>query len=149
MRLREELPEFSGDLEWMNGHVTKANLIGGVPILVHFWSISCPLCENIFGTISKWKKVYGDNFQLVGVHMPRSKDDINNKLIRQTADRLDMKNPICLDHKLIVTKKFQNRIVPSFYLFDKKGLLRHVQSGENGLKMLEKRLILLMKEQKK
>lgn len=149
MRLREELPEFSGDLEWINGHVTKENVIGKVPILVHFWSISCHSCENTFKIITQLNKKYGDNFQVIGVHMPRSKDDINNKLIKQTADRLNIKNPVCLDHSLSVTKNFQNRIVPTFYLFDKKGLLRHVQSGENGFKMLEKRLILLMNEQKK
>ena len=58
-----------------------------------------------------------------------------------------MTNPIYLDHDLVVSRKFQNRIVPSFYLFDKKGLLRHIQSGEKGFKMLEKRLVLLMKDQ--
>ncbi|MFJ8066542.1 TlpA family protein disulfide reductase [Psychrobacillus sp. NPDC096426] len=146
MRLREELPEFSTDMKWLNGHVTKANLIGEVPTLVHFWSISCHLCENTFRIIAKWKNTHGKKFQLVGIHMPRSKDDINNALIHEKANQLNMTNPIALDHDLIVSKEYANRTVPSFYLFDKHGLLRHVQSGENGFKLLEKRLILLMNE---
>lgn len=149
MRLREELPEFSSDVEWLNGQVTKGNLIGEVPTLVHFWSISCHLCENTFGIIAKWKKLYGENFNLVGIHMPRSKDDLNDRLIREMANRLRMSHPIGLDHNLNVTKKYGNRVVPAFYLFDKHGLLRHVQSGENGFKLLEKRLMLLMNERGK
>lgn len=149
MRLRDELPEFSKDLKWLNGHVTKTKIIGEVPILVHFWSVSCHQCVNTFGMINRWKKIYGEKFKLIGVHMPRSKDDVNNILIKEKAEQLQMTNPICLDHELNVSKQFQNRVVPSFYLFDQSGLLRHIQSGENGLRMLEKRLILLMSEQKK
>lgn len=149
MRLREGLPEFSRTTQWMNGYVTKSNLIGEVPILVHFWSVSCHVCEGAFKTINDWKNIYGDKFKLVGVHMPRTKDDVNNRLIQAKASRMNMTNPICLDHDLEITRKFQNRIVPTYYLFDKQGLLRHIQSGEHGLNMLEKRLVLLMNESKR
>ena len=149
MRLREELPEFSRNNEWINGYETKENLIGDVPILVHFWSVSCHACEGVFATINNWKKVYSDKFKLIGVHMPRTKEDVNNGLIQAAVARMNMTNSICLDHNLEISDKFQNRIVPSYYLFDKNGLLRHIQSGELGLKMLEKRLVLLMKESKR
>lgn len=147
LRLREELPEFSSDMEWLNGSVTKEKLIGEVPLLVHFWSVSCHLCENTYGIINRWKKTYGDKFQLVGIHMPITKEDVDKTLIKQKAKRMNMTNSIYLDHDLVVSDRFQNRIVPSFYLFDKKGLLRHIQSGESGFRMLEKRLVLLMKDQ--
>ncbi|WP_342600503.1 TlpA disulfide reductase family protein [Psychrobacillus sp. FSL H8-0483] len=149
MRLREELPEFSRTTQWMNGNVTKLNLIGEVPILVHFWSVSCHVCEGAFKIINDWKRIYGDKFKLVGVHMPRSKEDVNNRLIQAKAFQMNMTNPICLDHNLEITQKYQNRVVPTYYLFDKQGLLRHIQIGELGLKMLEKRLVLLMNESKK
>jgi len=81
--------------------------------------------------------------------MPRSKEDLLEKPILNAIRKGRMEDSIYLDHELIVTKQFQNRIVPSFYLFDKKGLLRHIQSGEKGMMMLEKRLLMLINENKK
>lgn len=146
MKLREELPDFSRDIKWMNGKQTKEQLIGEVPLLVHFWSVSCNLCKTSVEKINKWKVLYSGKFKIVSVHMPRKQEDIDEQLIQVLTKKWNMSHPVCLDHQLIVTKAFQNRIVPSFYLFDKNGLLRHVQSGENGMHMLEKRLTLLMKE---
>ena len=149
MRLREELPEFSRDLQWINGRVTKEQIIGEVPVLIHFWSVSCNFCKNSAGTINKWKNLYSGRFKIVSVHMPRLEVDKDDQLIQSTASLWKMTHPICIDHDLIVTKAFQNRIVPAFLLFDKNGLLRHSQSGENGMQMLERRLTQLMNEQKK
>ena len=148
MKLRTKLPLFPTDAKWINGHINNEKLIGEKPVLVYFWSVSCPLCGEAYKTIRQWKAKYGDTFYLIGIHMPRSSEDIEEKGIREAIQRAHMDNSIYLDHELIVTKQFQNRIVPSFYLFDKKGLLRHIQSGENGMRMLEKRLLLLMNENK-
>ncbi|MEI4771807.1 TlpA disulfide reductase family protein [Psychrobacillus sp. FJAT-51614] len=146
MKLREELPEFYRDLQWINGKQTKEQLIGELPLLVHFWSVSCSLCKGSMETINKWKGLYSGKFNIVSVHMPRKQEDINDVLIKTIIKQWKMSHSVCLDHNLNVTKAFQNRIVPSFYLFDKNGLLRHIQSGENGMYMLEKRLTHLMKE---
>lgn len=147
MRLREELPEFSDGLKWINGKVTKGQIIGELPVLIHFWSVSCNLCENSVETINKWKNIYRGKFKIVSVHMPRTKEDVDDQLIRSIISKWKMTHPVCIDHDLIVTKTFQNRIVPSFYLFDKKGTLRHYQVGENGMQMMERRLKLLINEQ--
>jgi thiol-disulfide isomerase/thioredoxin len=149
MKLREELPEFPRRLQWINGQITNEQIKGDVPVLIHFWSISCNSCINAMGYINKWKSLYGDRFKIISIHMPRTSEDINDYLIKQTAYQLNLTNPICLDHELLVTKLFKNRTVPAYYLFDKKALLRHYQSGEQGMQMLERRLIYLMNEQKK
>lgn len=149
MKLREELPEFSSDLKWFNRQVTKEKIIGDIPVLVHFWSVSCKLCKGSMVTLNKWKNSYENKFNIVSVHMPRTKEDTNEQLIRSTIDGWNMTHPVCLDHDLIVSNIYQNRIVPAFYLFDKSGLLRHYQVGENGMQMLERRLKLLMNEPKK
>ncbi|QFF98312.1 TlpA family protein disulfide reductase [Psychrobacillus glaciei] len=148
MKLREEFPELPRHLQWVNGQVTKEQIIGDVPVLIQFWSISCNQCKSTMVHLHKWKSLYGDRFKIISIHMPRTIEDANDYLIYQTAMQMNMTYPICLDHELIVTKIFQNRIVPAYYLFDKKGLLRHYQSGESGMQMLERRLILLMNEQK-
>ncbi|WP_391120650.1 redoxin domain-containing protein [Psychrobacillus sp. L3] len=148
MKLREEFPEFPRRLQWINGQVTKEQIIGDVPVLIQFWSVSCNQCKSTMAYLHKWKGLYGERFKIISIHMPRTTEDANDYLVCQTAMQMNMTNPICLDHELVVTKMFQNRIVPAYYLFDKKGLLRHYQSGESGMQMLERRLILLMNEQK-
>lgn len=148
MKLRTKIPSFPTDAKWINGHINNEKLIGEKPVVVYFWSVSCPLCGGAYSHIRQWKAKYGDAFHLVGIHMPRSKEDVHEKGIQDAIQKGRMEDSIYLDHELIVTKQFQNRIVPSFYLFDKKGLLRHIQSGEKGMMMLERRLLMLMNENK-
>ncbi|TQR20153.1 TlpA family protein disulfide reductase [Psychrobacillus vulpis] len=149
MKLRTELPEFPDNLKWLNGHVKKERIIGEVPLLIHFWSVSCNLCKGASETLNKWRSLYDDKFKIVSIHMPLTEEDVDVRLIRESANQLKITNPIYLDHDLILTKTFQNRYVPAYYLFDKKGLLRHYQSGENGMRMLEKRLNFLINERKR
>lgn len=148
MKLRSQMPLFPTDAKWINGQIINEKLIGEKPVLVYFWSLSCPLCGGAYKYIRQWKAKYGAFFSPVGIHMPRTKEDIKEKLILDAIHNGRMDDSIYLDHDLVVTKKFQNRIVPSFYLFDKKGLLRHIQSGEKGMMMLEKRLLMLINENK-
>ncbi|WP_313891440.1 thioredoxin-like domain-containing protein [Psychrobacillus sp.] len=149
MKLKEELPEFPRNLEWINGSIRKGQVGGGVPILVHFWSVSCSLCKDGMSSIHKWKEQYENDLVIIAVHMPRTKEDVNVQLVRTLAQQFKIDHPICLDDELVMTKKFQNRIVPAFYLFDKNGLMRHYQSGEQGMWMLEKRIIRMINEGKK
>lgn len=148
MKLRTKIPTFPSDNNWINRPVNNEQLIGQKPVLVYFWSVSCSLCGGAYKYVSQWKAKYGEFFHVIGIHMPRSKEDLQEQRIVEAVQKGKMNDSIYLDHGLVVTKQFQNRIVPSFYLFDKKGLLRHIQSGENGMMMLEKRLLMLINENK-
>lgn len=46
MKLRQPMPELTGEKAWLNGEVTREQLIGEKPTLIHFWSISCHLCKE-------------------------------------------------------------------------------------------------------
>lgn len=146
MNLREELPEFPITTKWLNGSYTKEQLIGKKPLLIYFWSVSCDACKVAPPLITSWKEKYPNNFNVVAIHMPRSPEDMSKSLVKSTAASAGIMDPICLDHDLAISETYRCKIVPNFYLFDKKGLLRHRQAGERGLQMLEKRLVLLMRE---
>ncbi|SDM49060.1 Thiol-disulfide isomerase or thioredoxin [Psychrobacillus sp. OK028] len=148
MKLRTKIPTFPSDNNWINRPINNDRLTGEKPVLVYFWSVSCPLCGGAYNYIKQWKAKYGDFFNIVGIHMPRSKEDLQENLIDEAIRNGSMRDSIYLDHELVMTKQFQNRIVPSFYLFDRKGLLRHIQAGEKGMMMLEKRLLMLINEKK-
>lgn len=140
MRLRTPMPELDGATEWLNGQVTKADLIGEKPTLIHFWSISCQLCKDAMPEINQFRDTYKDKLNVIAVHMPRSENDLNLEEIKEAAAAHDITQPIYVDSKHSLTDAFENKYVPAYYVFDKEGQLRHFQAGDSGMKMLTKRV---------
>lgn len=140
MRLRAEMPDFNGATEWLNGEVTKSDLIGDKPTLVHFWSVSCHLCKEAMPNINEFRDSYKDELNVVAVHMPRSEKDLDLEQIKQVAAEHDITQPIFVDNEHKLTDAYENQYVPAYYVFDKDGQLRHFQAGGEGMKMLTKRV---------
>jgi len=147
MKLRESMPELTGATEWVNsGELLKGDLIGTKPVLIHFWSISCYSCKKGMEKINYFYEAYEDKLNVVTIHMPRSEEDRNTSLIKQTADAYQLKKPIAIDDNHTITDLFNNRYVPAFYLFDQKGKLRYLQSGKTGTTVLRTRINRILKE---
>lgn len=140
MKLREQMPELTGATEWLNGQVTKEELIGEKPTLIHFWSISCHLCKEAMPQVNEFRDQYKDKLHVIAVHMPRSEKDLNLDEIKKVAEQHNIAQPIFVDSDHKLTDAFENQYVPAYYVFDKTGQLRHFQAGGSGMKMLEKRV---------
>lgn len=140
MKLREEMPNLLGATNWLNGEVTKEELIGEKPTLIHFWSVSCHLCKEAMPLISELRDEYDDELNVVAVHMPRSEDDLDLDVIEQMALGHDITQPIFVDSEHKLTDAFENKYVPAYYVFDAEGKLRHFQAGGSGMNMLKKRI---------
>ena len=69
--------------EWLNGEVTKDQLIGEKPTLIHFWSISCHLCKEAMPQVNEFRDQYKDKLNVVAVHMPRSENDLDLKISKR------------------------------------------------------------------
>ncbi|MBT2687843.1 TlpA family protein disulfide reductase [Bacillus sp. ISL-47] len=149
MKLREPMPELAGATEWLNGEVTKEQLIGEKPTLIHFWSVSCHLCKEAMPQVNEFRDQYKDQLNVVAVHMPRSEDDLDLEVIKKTASEHNISQPIFVDSEHKLTEAFENQYVPAYYVFDKDGNLRHFQAGGSGMKMLEKRVNRVLDEMKK
>lgn len=140
MKLREPMPELAGATEWLNGQVTKEELIGEKPTLFHFWSISCHLCKEAMPQVNQFRDDFEGKLNVVAVHMPRSEDDLNLEEIKKVATEHSITQPIFVDSELKFADALENQYVPAYYVFDKEGKLRHFQAGGGGMKMLEKRV---------
>ncbi|MDQ0162192.1 TlpA family protein disulfide reductase [Aeribacillus alveayuensis] len=146
MKLREPMPELTGATAWINGEVTKEELVGEKPTLIHFWSISCHLCKEAMPKVNEFRDQYKDKLNVVAVHMPRSENDLDLDEIKKVAEEHGITQPIFVDSEHKLTDAFENQYVPAYYVFDKDGKLRHFQAGASGMKMLEKRVNRVLNE---
>ncbi|MDW0109371.1 redoxin domain-containing protein [Sporosarcina aquimarina] len=149
MKLREQMPELEGATAWLNGEVTKSELVGEKPTIIHFWSVSCHMCKEAMPEVNAFRDKYKDELNVVAVHMPRSEDDVDLDNIKAVAAEHDITQPIYVDSELKLNDAFENQYVPAYYVFDKDGQLRHFQAGGSGMKMLEKRVNRVLDEMKK
>lgn len=149
MKLRDQMPELEGATTWLNGEVTKDELVGEKPTLIHFWSISCHLCKEAMPDVNNFRDQYKDELNVIAVHMPRSEDDVDLDKIKEVAAEHDITQPIFVDSDLKLTDAYDNQYVPAYYVFDKDGQLRHFQAGGSGMKMLEKRVNRVLDEMKR
>ncbi|MBS4217920.1 redoxin family protein [Bacillus sp. FJAT-49711] len=149
MKLREPMPDLAGATEWLNGQVTKEELIGEKPTLFHFWSISCHLCIEAMPQVNQFRDDVNDKLNVVAVHMPRSENDLDIEEIKKVAAEHGITQPILVDNTLKFAASLENQYVPAYYLFDKEGKLRHFQAGGGGMEMLEKRVNRVLNEVEK
>jgi thiol-disulfide isomerase/thioredoxin len=149
MKLREQMPELDGATEWLNGEVSKADLVGDKPTLIHFWSVSCYLCKEAMPQVNQFRDDFKDKLNVVAVHMPRSEEDLNIDEIKKNAAEHGIAQPIFVDSEMKLSDAFENQYVPAYYVFDREGKLRHFQAGGSGMKMLEKRVTRVLDEMEK
>ncbi|MGB2992326.1 MAG: TlpA disulfide reductase family protein [Paenisporosarcina sp.] len=140
MKLRSPMPDLTGATAWLNGEVSKKQLIGSKPTLIHFWSVSCGLCKEAMPEVNAFRDQYKNELNVIAVHMPRSEKDMDLTDIKKIAAQHDITQPIYVDNDMKLTDAFDNQYVPAYYVFDKAGQLRHFQAGGSGMKMLEKRV---------
>lgn len=140
MRLHAEMPELKGETAWLNGEVSKDDLVGEKPTLIHFWSVSCGLCKEAMPKVNEFRDEFKDKLNVVAVHMPRSEKDLDLDQIKEIAAEHNITQPIFVDNEHKLTDAFENQYVPAYYVFDAKGELRHFQAGGDGMKLLTKRV---------
>ncbi|MFD2043948.1 TlpA family protein disulfide reductase [Ornithinibacillus salinisoli] len=141
MRLRAQMPELEGATTWYNSKpIMKADLLGGKPTLIHFWSVSCGLCKEAMPNVNEFRDEYKEELNVIAVHMPRSEKDLDLDQVKQVAEEHDITQPLFVDNAHKLTDAFENQYVPAYYVFDEEGKLRHFQAGGGGMKMLRKRV---------
>lgn len=140
MKLRDAMPELTGATTWINGEVTRDELVGEKPTLIHFWSVSCELCKQAMPKVNEFREEFKDELNVVAVHMPRSEKDLDIEQVKDIAKEYNITQPIFVDNEHKLTDTFENQYVPAYYVFDDSGQLRHFQAGGDGMKMLTKRV---------
>ena len=145
LRIGTELPELEGATEWLNGEVSRDELVGS-PTLVHFWSVSCYICKNNMPTLEQWKADYADKgLKVIAVHMPRAEDELDIERVKDVMAQFNMDESCAVDNDHTLGERYQTGgLWPSYFLFDAEGKMRSRAAGDAGLKMIDGSLKRLM-----
>jgi thiol-disulfide isomerase/thioredoxin len=129
---RSPLPDLGGVEDWVNGE-PDFSALAGHPVLVHFWSLTCPVCHRVKDQVSLWRDTYGPRgLAVIAVHQPRGPAELDIARVTAAAAEFGITQPCAIDNEHTLVDRFENAAVPGFYLFDPKHELRHFQAGDKG-----------------
>lgn len=143
MRLRERLPEFPESAAWLNGETSGAALVGR-PAIVHFWSFGCDCCGDVLPVAAGWRERFAGRLHVVGVHVPRTEAEKDIGAVKAAVARYGLRHPVLIDNDGAASARFRNEKLPCVYLFDETGALRHIQAGDRGFDLIERRIVTLL-----
>jgi thiol-disulfide isomerase/thioredoxin len=120
---------------WLNQGPVDPTRIDATAILIHFWSLSCPLCKEQMPIVERWIAQFGPRgLRGIGVHTPLIQDDRDDVLVEQMVRALDLQHPIALDQEGAVATVYQVEAVPTYFVYDRNRLLRYRHTGDRAEK---------------
>lgn len=147
LRSGAPMPSLEGATRWIHGEPAPEALRGR-PVLVHFWSVSCPFCKQNLPVVRRWKEEYGPlGLTVVSVHMPRQESDTAMEGVEAAVQAHGMDEPVAIDNAHAIGQRFETEgLWPLYFLFDREGKLRTRAVGAAGLSVVESALRRLLDE---
>lgn len=127
-------PDLSG-LTWLNSEPLGIKELRGKVVLIRFWLIDCPYCENTAPSLVELYDKYGDEgLVVIGIHHPKSEKARDRELVMSRAEKLGFKFPIAQDDDWKVINEYwlggsKRSYTSSSILIDKNGIIRFVHDG--------------------
>lgn len=153
LRLGSILPQLPADSHWLQGRLTSTE-VDGRPLIVCFWKVDCCANEIVLPVLNHWFSEHHANsgLQVIAVAMDGSVSESGEGLpgnpsthdvvarIQAIIEEQRLAIPVAVDSMQSWIASFSQPHIPSCYLFDRQSKLRHIQGGDQGLKLLEQRL---------
>lgn len=108
------------------GKVVDLNALKGKVVMVDFWASWCAPCKQELPELEKlYQKYKGQGFVVVGVNIDEDPANMEKFLKGQKLSFTVVRDTD--DHA--VAGRYKPTKMPSSYLIDKKGIVRHVHAG--------------------
>ena len=125
------VPELRNVTEWINSEPLTMRELRGKVVLVHFWTNGCYNCRNNYGHYRAWQERYKDkDVVMVGIHTPETPGEHEIARIKAQAETNGLKFPIAVDNQGANWKAWNNRVWPTVYVVDRRGVVRYGWEGE-------------------
>lgn len=125
-------PEFIGK-EWLNVDKEAPTLAGrkGKVTLVHFWTFACYNCKNNLPAVQRLTSKYQkEGVEMISIHTPELKEEKDVTNVKKAVEKYGIKYPVLIDGDLANWKAWKTNCWPTFYVIDKKGIVRGGWIGE-------------------
>jgi peroxiredoxin len=131
------------ELRDLAGRVVKLSSLRGKVVLVDFWASWCGPCKKELPMLADMaKRLRARGVEVLAVNVDKRRENAE-AFLRASGAQLT----VLLDPDEIVVKKYEPPKMPSSFVIDKKGLVRHVnasyQPGDE--KKIEEQLVELAK----
>jgi hypothetical protein len=123
-------PEFPPDLKWLGAAFLRMDRQIGRPVLVEFFDFARINSLRTLPYTAAWHERYHPGLRVIGVHSPGFSFGRDPAVAVPALEKLGIAYPVALDPDFLVWREYGNRGWPARYLFDRRGVLRHVHWGE-------------------
>ena len=124
-------PDFTAGGQWLNSPPLHISQLRGKVVIVNLWVYSCVNCHLSLPTLQKWYGRYkAAGLEIVGVHTPEFESDrpVKNVAASLLADHVNW--PVMQDNAQATWNAYQSQGWPSFYIVDRRGVIRAIHVGE-------------------
>jgi peroxiredoxin len=127
-------PPLNG-LKWLNTKPLDIESLRGKVVLIRFWLVGCPLCENTApALVELYNKYKNEGFIVIGIHHPKSERTKDPELVRITAEKFGFDFPVAQDNSWKVINSYwldgkERSFTSVSFLIDKEGIIRFVHDG--------------------
>ena len=138
----QKAPSLKG-LDWLTSEPLKIDDLKGHVVLIRFWLVGCPFCENTAPSLVELNEKYKDlGLMIIGIHHPKSERTKDTKLVKSVARQFGYSFPIAQDEDWEVINRYwlggkKRSYTSSTFLIDKKGVIRLVHDGGEFYKSLD------------
>lgn len=123
-------PEVSGDHVTGDGPKNLAEGKGQI-IIVDFWATYCDPCRKSFPKYQEIVDKHAGDVQVIAVSVD-DPEDASLEDVKKFADDLGVSFPVIWDKDQSTAGKYKPPKMPTSYVIDKEGVLRHVHAGFEG-----------------
>jgi thiol-disulfide isomerase/thioredoxin len=123
-------PKISRADEWINSAPLKMSELKGKVVLFEFWNYSCVACIQTLPYTKEWYGEYGDKgLVIIGVHSPEFSFQKEVDHVKNKVEEMGIEYPVVLDNTLALSKGFNNRHLPTYYLMNQNGYIVYQYHG--------------------
>lgn len=135
---------------WVNGEPPPSEALRGKPILLHFWAMSCASCHEQLARLVEWEERFGDRVHIISVHTPLAVSDMNEERVVGAIMGHGLRHPVAIDGEDgALADAYDLRMLPSYFVFDQEGRLRHFHAGLKATESVERALTRLLERERR
>jgi thiol-disulfide isomerase/thioredoxin len=130
---------------WINSDTLRMPELRGRVVLLDFWSYRCGPCLGTIPTLRAWQEEF-PALVIVGVHSPQGEQERNTDNLRRAVAAHRITWPVVTDNGMITWTAYRTQLWPTFYLVDRRGVIRAISRGTVGLGSLRGDIARLLAE---